>query len=93
MYILFNNGLTADQAIEFLEGLGLTDSRFGPIKENAVGVCSSKVTNNYTLLGPWMLSKDPRISWITCRQECKTFAEFKENVIKQRKQYKHLINK
>ena len=87
MYILFNNGITADEAIQFLEGLGLTDSHFGPTKQNALGVCTSSVTNNYTLLWGSMLSNNPHVSWITQRHLCKSFEEFKEGVIAQHEWY------
>jgi len=93
MYILFKNIHDVNGVVEFLESLGFNNSNFGPMKQNAVGICTSWITHNYTFLSPNMLSLNPHISWTTCRHECKTYDEFKQNVIKQHNQYEEYKKK
>ena len=84
-YILFKNlnKEEVDGIVNFLEESGYTDSKYGPEKKDAIGVCTTTLTQRYTYLSEHMCCDDPYGSWITSRKEYTTVEDFEEAVNKQ----------
>lgn len=95
-YILFKN-ITPDEIntiINFLNSVS-TNSNYGPQRDEAVGICTTTITNKYTYLSENMCTKDnPYVSWIMCRKEYFNANDFinvvKEHIEEYNKYYKNV---
>ena len=70
-YILFKNITQeeVDRIINFLNSVS-KNSNYGPIKEEAIGVCTTEINNTFTYLNEYMCNREnPYISWTMCRKE------------------------
>lgn len=77
-YILFKNISIDDinTVMNFLNGV-YKNSMYGPNKEEAIGVCTTEYTQQYTYLNDYMCNKtNPYISWIMCRKEYNNINDF-----------------
>ena len=97
-YILFKN-ITPEEintVVNFLNSVS-TNSNYGPQPENAVGVCTTTVSNKYTYLSEHMCTKEnPYVSWVMCRKEYFNANDFinavKEHIEEYNKYYKGIYN-
>lgn len=95
-YILFKN-ITPEEIntiVNFLNSVS-TNSNYGPSIEDAVGICTTTVTNKYTYLSESMCTKEnPYISWVMCRKEYFNVNDFinavKEHIEEYNKYYKNI---
>lgn len=95
-YILFKN-ITAEEIntiVNFLNSVS-TNSNYGPQREEAVGICTTTITNKYTYLSEHMCTKEnPYISWVMCRKEYFNVNDFinavKEHIEEYNKYYKNI---
>lgn len=89
-YILFKNipKEEVNVIVNALHEAGYSNSKYGPKKEDAIGICTTTLTKNYTYLSDYMCSSDPHISWITSRKEVHTTDEFLKELNKQIEIYK-----
>ena len=95
VYILFKNlnNKEIDKVINFLEESGYTNSHYGPKKDEAIGVCTTTLTQNYTYLSEAMCCTNPNASWITSRKEYTTISDFEDAVNKQLEIYEEVYPK
>jgi len=88
-YILFKN-ITPEEIntiINFLNSVS-TNSNYGPSIEDAIGVCTTTISNKYTYLSEGMCTKNnPYISWVMCRKEYTNVKDFIEAVKKHIEEY------
>ena len=88
-YILFKN-ITPEEVEKIVNFLNLVsvNSNYGPSKENAVGVCTTTITNKYTYLTEGMCTKEnPYISWVMYRKEYFNVEDFINAVNEHIKEY------
>lgn len=93
-YILFKN-ITPEEIntiVNFLNSVS-ANSNYGPSIEDAVGICTTTVTNKYTYLSEGMCTKEnPYVSWVMCRKEYFNVNDFinavKEHIEEYNKYYK-----
>jgi len=88
-YILFKN-ITQEEIntiVNFLNSVS-TNSNYGPSIEDAIGVCTTTISNKYTYLSENMCTKDnPYVSWVMCRKEYTNVNDFIEAVKKHIEEY------
>lgn len=81
-YILFKN-ITKEEiklVIDFLNSVS-KNSNYGPSIEDAIGVCTTTITNTYTYLSENMCTKEnPYVSWVMSRKEYTNIKDFIEAV-------------
>ena len=97
-YILFKN-ITKEEIntiVNFLNSVS-TNSNYGPTLEEAVGICTTTITNKYTYLSEHMCTKEnPYVSWVMRRKEYFNANDFinavKEHIEEYNKYYKGIYN-
>lgn len=85
VYILFKN-ITKEEVeviINAVHEAGYSNSNYGPKKEDAIGLCTTTLTKNYTYLNDYMCSDNPHVSWITSRKEVTSLDDFLKELNKQ----------
>ena len=94
-YILFKNitKKEVDKIINFLEESGYKNSKYGPAKQDAIGVCTATLTQQYTYLSQDMCSENPHTSWTCSRKEYVTLDDFENAVKRQLEIYEEVYPK